>query len=612
MIIQQLKQIMPDYDVHQAQNEVALQGGDVFGEIFAKTRFSTSEKHSEASVQFDDSQRRQERVERYQDDYRHRDQLERDRDEHRIQASSRKETNRTERPEATGHLERNDAAEDATKSREGSAGEVMNKNENSERAAETKTDKVSREEHGEIKGKDSGTVPENETAVNAADEGSENSGPEMTQPTLQGVEMKVAAETVSQSLSMEQPAETASQTGVVAEKAESQPAGTQNAQVMPGQQAEQVMSDGQVAQSVQTAQVIAAPRPSVNAPMPHHVRNGTHDASTQNPLTQVQNGKEAEAVNIAESFKPVMQSRLSGDEQSTAQQQQQSPQNSQGRVELPGQMMAAESDVSDMTVTQQKNPSSRVVSENTTSMNQAMAVAPANMGVDPALTATAPKNTGQNLSPDMAAQAAYRQPAARMVDAQLTSASQKMSGGDTVDMQQNIDKIVKAATTTIKRGESSMQLRLDPPELGTLRVEIRQTADGISLQFQATSEKAHNLLQQHSQQLRAALEAQGFQMNQIDVQVRLDPRGTMSQDHDGGANYAQSDAQDGQTGEQFQQEFNKNESGTEYNAPETWNDYSESGDQPRTESERVTEEQNPVGQHDQWQELSFASLDVTV
>jgi len=145
--------------------------------------------------------------------------------------------------------------------------------------------------------------------------------------------------------------------------------------------------------------------------------------------------------------------------------------------------------------------------------------------------------------------------------------SQKPAAVEAHDMRQNIDRIVKAARTIVNRRSSVMQLRLDPPELGTLRVEIRHSADGLNLQLQATNPKAQQLLQQHSSELRSALEAQGFQTTRIDVQLRLDlgnDQQTLSQDQ--GQDQGQDNLQDHSQGQQdredqrnFQEQFQEME-----------------------------------------------------
>ncbi|MCK5272300.1 MAG: flagellar hook-length control protein FliK [Sedimentisphaerales bacterium] len=138
---------------------------------------------------------------------------------------------------------------------------------------------------------------------------------------------------------------------------------------------------------------------------------------------------------------------------------------------------------------------------------------------------------------------------------QDTISPQKTTDVGTPDMQHNVDRIVKAARTIANRGSSVMQLRLDPPELGMVRVEVRHSADGLNLQLQATNHRTQQLLQQHSSELRSALEAQGFQGTRIEVQLRLDLRNdqqAFSQDQ--GGNYPQEHSRE-QQGRESQQNF---------------------------------------------------------
>ena len=148
-------------------------------------------------------------------------------------------------------------------------------------------------------------------------------------------------------------------------------------------------------------------------------------------------------------------------------------------------------------------------------------------------------------------------------DLQNIITPQKTTDVGTSDMQHNVDRIVKAARTIATRGSSVMQLRLDPPELGMVRVEVRHGADGLNLQLQATTHRTQQLLQQHSSELRSALEAQGFQGTRIEVQLRLDLRNdqqAFSQDQ--GGNYPQEhsrERQDRETQQDFQEQFQEME-----------------------------------------------------
>jgi len=164
------------------------------------------------------------------------------------------------------------------------------------------------------------------------------------------------------------------------------------------------------------------------------------------------------------------------------------------------------------------------------------------------------------------------------------------------DAQQNVDRVVKAAQAAVSRGQSRVQIRLEPPELGYLRIEIRQTADGLHLQLQATSERTQQLLQQNRQDLHAALEASGLQPRQIDIQLRLDLRNEQHREAPG-----QSFGQEGSGGQSGQQQPSDGQTG---------------GDQPWTNPWQQDLENVETGaaavpaSGQAWQELAFAGLDV--
>jgi flagellar hook-length control protein FliK len=193
---------------------------------------------------------------------------------------------------------------------------------------------------------------------------------------------------------------------------------------------------------------------------------------------------------------------------------------------------------------------------------------------------------------------------------QDTISPQKPTDVATPDMQHNVDRIVKAARTIVNRGSSVMQLRLDPPELGMVRVEVRHSADGLNLQLQATNHRTQQLLQQHSSELRSALEAQGFQGTRIEVQLRLDLRNdqqAFAQDQGGNYHQEHSQEQQGREGQQnFQEQF-QDQSGT-YSPEDVIGQRSEfaAGRDPAAGDEM----ESTSSTEKRWQEMEFANLDI--
>jgi flagellar hook-length control protein FliK len=173
-----------------------------------------------------------------------------------------------------------------------------------------------------------------------------------------------------------------------------------------------------------------------------------------------------------------------------------------------------------------------------------------------------------------------------------------MQVSNTSDMQENVERVVRAARSAYARGHSRIQIRLEPPELGYLRVEIKQSADGLNLLLQATNLKAQQILQQNSSELRAALEAQGLQPRQIDIQLRLDLRNEQSpnQQQQENSSSSHSGSQNSSQG-QGQQE-------SESEPFTLWQDWQP---EPEPESEDAPAQSEP---EKQWQRLEFNALDI--
>lgn len=168
-----------------------------------------------------------------------------------------------------------------------------------------------------------------------------------------------------------------------------------------------------------------------------------------------------------------------------------------------------------------------------------------------------------------------------------------------VDMAENTDRIVRAAKAASQRGSSRIQIRLEPPELGTVRIEIKHGSNGLQLQLQVASARTQQLLQQNSTQLRTALQGSGFQNTQIDIEVRVDVRSEQSQQGQGNSGQDQSQQQSqGQSQEQNSQE-------QQYPQYQQGNN---TVDIDNADGLSVATD----GNESQWHELEFTSLDMTV
>ncbi|GEM_PF-3582298 len=200
-------------------------------------------------------------------------------------------------------------------------------------------------------------------------------------------------------------------------------------------------------------------------------------------------------------------------------------------------------------------------------------------------------------------------------DVPLSSRVEQGADGDAALVRENVEQAVKAVRAAVGRQSSRVQIRLDPPELGYLRIELKQDSGGLRLQLQATTVRAQQLLEQGRQDLQAVLKLQGVPARQIEVQLRLDLRNDQSSDQ--GQEWSQgrqgrgsmdSHGQNGQQGPGEPYEQWKESEGQAGG----WAD----GEGPLPEpvgvgSGAVEAERAGVGTNErEWQALEFGGLDV--
>jgi flagellar hook-length control protein FliK len=64
-----------------------------------------------------------------------------------------------------------------------------------------------------------------------------------------------------------------------------------------------------------------------------------------------------------------------------------------------------------------------------------------------------------------------------------------------------------------------MTMRLEPPELGALRIQMSLNGPVVSARFVATTPEAHTLLERNIAALRSALESHGMQVERLSVHL---------------------------------------------------------------------------------------------
>ncbi len=190
----------------------------------------------------------------------------------------------------------------------------------------------------------------------------------------------------------------------------------------------------------------------------------------------------------------------------------------------------------------------------------------------------------------------------RAIDIKTGSQVQRQETNNQVLDKANVQTIVKAARVAQNQGSSRMQIRLDPPELGHLRIDIKQSNAGLQIQLQATTAKAHQMLEQGANQLKTVLETNGFNTIQVDIQLRMDLKNDQSPDQ----SFMSDQTEQQELSDQGQSESQEtNDEDLEIAYPE---DMAESELDDSTLESMATSSSADSN----WREMSFTNLDVKV
>ena len=125
-----------------------------------------------------------------------------------------------------------------------------------------------------------------------------------------------------------------------------------------------------------------------------------------------------------------------------------------------------------------------------------------------------------------------------------------MSGGD--DAHANVSsQVVRGLHALVNQRGGTITMRLEPPELGALRVEMTIARGSVTASFQPASAQAHGLLERGMAALHSALEGHGLTVERLVVHAPLASSSSAAADdrpHDGGMNHRQQhDASHGQS-----------------------------------------------------------------
>lgn len=85
------------------------------------------------------------------------------------------------------------------------------------------------------------------------------------------------------------------------------------------------------------------------------------------------------------------------------------------------------------------------------------------------------------------------------------------------DRQAILDQVVRSARLHIERGATRFEMRMEPPRLGKVGVVMELRDGAMTISFRADTESVREILQNSLPQLKAALGAQGLNIDGLDV-----------------------------------------------------------------------------------------------
>lgn len=141
------------------------------------------------------------------------------------------------------------------------------------------------------------------------------------------------------------------------------------------------------------------------------------------------------------------------------------------------------------------------------------------------------------------------------VQPQPAAAQAAPSGADQRFADDNVDRIVSGVKTELLPRGGSMQLRLDPPQLGKLDVTVKLQDGVLTAAFVTRNDEAARLLSQTLSQLKSSLEASGVQVDRLHVQQAApSERSSDPRNHDQGGRQQQQSAGEQQQWQQSEQQ----------------------------------------------------------
>ncbi len=130
----------------------------------------------------------------------------------------------------------------------------------------------------------------------------------------------------------------------------------------------------------------------------------------------------------------------------------------------------------------------------------------------------------------------------------------------------NAARLSRGLNNAVNQQGGTVTLRLTPPDLGTVRIQLNLQGTNVSAQFHAETDSAQRLLTQQLGQLRASLESQGLNVDKLGVQAMSPSSNSSSLQQQTSSDNPQSQTNpDGRSRGQFGQSSQQNNQGRDDN-----------------------------------------------
>lgn len=131
----------------------------------------------------------------------------------------------------------------------------------------------------------------------------------------------------------------------------------------------------------------------------------------------------------------------------------------------------------------------------------------------------------------------------------------------------NSARLTRGLNAAVNQQGGNITLRLTPPELGTVRIQLNLQGGNVSAQFHAETDSARTLLTQQLGQLRTSLESQGLNVERLGVQgLNSSSNSSSLQQQQSNQSQTQAEADGRSRGGQQQQPGNSNSESQEERA----------------------------------------------